>query len=189
MRTLEQIYYDSDKEDELNENTENLTKLQKDISEIKGKSLYNYTYQYYTGDELSMDVDINTCTHLGNERSGYEEFKQTFSGQIGYSGITSLRTLTQDNDVVGYITETKISTTPYVDAAQKLYNEALEETKRVLDVKDVVSFDYYIQENVYQWDYHREVDGYERGVNRLIELVEDYFENDTFAKFFNKVIH
>ena len=165
-----------------------IIKLRKDISEIKGKSLYNYSYQYWTGDETSMELDESTCNHMGKDRVGYEEFKQAFSGQIGYSDVTSLRTLEKDKEIVGYITETKKSMSPHVDAARKIYDEVIEETKRILEVKDEEAFLYYVQENIYRWDFHREIDGYERGVDSLIELVEDYFENEDFKKFFDKVI-
>ncbi len=165
-----------------------LENIKKDINNIRKKTIYNYKYEYWMGNEKNLTNDNHKNKIYGEDRKGYEQFKNDFKGDIGYGGYISFRGLEKDGELVGCILERKISNNPHVDAAKGLYDQALQETIDILDVKDKISFDYYVREHILEMGYSNSVDNYSRAVERLIELVENFNEDPEFKTYINKII-
>ena len=173
----------------------------KDIQSIRKDNIYNYCYKYWTGDENGMRLDVHMNNKYGQDRKGYEQYKNdsvvlpdgTLSepGQIdvSYSGVTSLRTVTdrKTNKVIGYITETKLSDNPARDEAKIIFGKQLQAVMNHLEVHDVQSFMYYINQNMPQMDFRNSVDTYLNKVRYLLELVKDYNDDEEFREFIDKI--
>jgi len=174
----------------------------KDIQNIRKDNIYNYEYKYWTGTKNRMYLDETLNDMYGQDRKGYEQYKNdsivlpdgTLSepGQIdvSYSGVTSLRTVTdrKTNKVIGYITETKLSDNPARDEAKIIFGKQLQAVMNHLEVHDVQSFMYYINQNMPQSDFRDTVDTYLSQVRYLLELVNDYKEDEEFREFIDKII-
>jgi hypothetical protein len=167
--------------------------LQK-VSSVNKELIYNYDYIYYDLDGTSLTLNEENNNKYGTSRKGYESFRSDSSGllSVGYSGVTSLREVytTDSLDLVGYITETKRATKPYIKEASDIYDDALQEFIRLLEVKDLESLDFYIQEeNPYDFMSKDRVNEQTRSVRFLLEIIEKYDDDENFKKFFNKIIH
>jgi len=149
-----------------------------------------------------MTLDKVDCVMYGKDREGYERYKnepsilpdgtKTEPGQIDlqHSGVISLRTKTdrKTGKVIGYITEEKLSLTPQRDEAEKYYQEALTETKKILKVEDDVAFEYYVKEHIYQLSIRDSVQNYTQSIENLVELISDFEEDEEFRHYFTKII-
>lgn len=180
--------------EEINEAVTNIKKYYKKISELDKKLIYNYDYTYYDLMGETLVPNENWNEKYGSTRKGYELFSKDNSGLfgVGYSGQVSLRELyLRDSlELVGYITEAKKPIRPYLKEAADLYEETLNYFKEVLEVEDEDSFKYYIEENGPGYDLYNK-DRVQTEVNKigyLVELMEQYFEDEKFKKFFDKII-
>ena len=156
------------------------------IAKTRKETIYNYKYTYF--DPIEKDERYSKI--YGESRKGYEDYCRDNNVQVSYSGIVSYREVIdrRTKDVIKVILEEKLSTTPQTDAAEEIYNEALQEAKKILKVEDEESFMYYVESNVYFFDYRREVDGYINAINKLENIIEEYNEDEDFKKFFDKII-
>lgn len=160
-----------------------------EIRNINKDFSYNYSYEYFIKTDNGMEREEQLCEMLGQSRAGYDTYRKYKPDvRVSYGGVTSLRNITKDGVVVGYITETKLSENPHVEACKKLYDEALEYVTKELKVQDLENFTYYVQQNVSQWNFTREADTYRNGVDNILQLLEDYQEDEEFKKYFDKVI-
>ena len=173
-----------------------------EVRKVDKKTICNYTYRYWKGDENHMILDRGLNEDLGESREGYERYKQRCTllpdgtmadpGQVdvSYSGITSLRTLTDryTDTVIGYITEEKLSITPQRDEAENLYKEALVETKKILKVEDNTAFEYYVNENIHQISMRDSVQNYTQSIENLIEMINNYNLDEEFQHYLTKIV-
>jgi len=173
---------------------ENLREYNSKIKKLDKQLIYNYDYTYYNlvGEDIVPNEDFNE--KYGSTRKGYELFGKDNSNLlgVGYSGLVSLREVyVRDTlDLVGYITEAKRPMRPYLKEAEDLYESTLEDFKVALNVKDEESFKYYINENGPGYDLYNKdrVQNESRKIGYLVDLMEQYFEDDDFKKFFDKII-
>jgi len=164
------------------------------IKKIRKELIYNYDYSYYDTNligtkEHSLIPNEEFNEKYGSTRRGYELFKMDYDYKIGYSGIHSLREVTLNNDLIGYIVESKRPSTPYIKEANDIYDEILYEFKKILDVQDEKSLEYYLNENEPHYDFNKDsANLYTQKTEYLLELITEYYEDDDFKNFFNKII-
>lgn len=152
-------------------------------------TVYNYEYEYWQkSGEFIINKDVDRCEKYGTSRKGYENFKNEVNCSIGYGGVTSLREIIEDKEVTGYVIEKKLSNTPYIDEARKIYEDQLQEMINFLKVKDEKSFLYYIEDHFFDPIISGNVIDYKQGAISLNEVLEEYEENEDFRKYFNKII-
>jgi len=181
----------------------NFLDIKTEMKNLRKETIYNYKYLYYDGDETSMTLNTEMCEKYGNDRPGYERFKNepsvvngstTQPGEvdIAYGGYVSVRALTHrgTKKVFGYITEEKLSYSPHRDKARELYDEALKSIKNVLGVRDEKSFQFYLDDKI-SFDYMSSRDGvddYDNAFDRLQEIVLEYNDDEEFKAFLDKII-
>lgn len=168
----------------MNENTE------LDISVLKylltgaeanrKEAIYDYTYSYIK--EIIFDDVANE--HYGNTRTGYEKFNSN-EKSVSYSGENSLRTVTVDSEIVGYVLETKRKVNEPLLDMKKSYDDAKEEVLRLLEVKDREAFLYWLDERYYVDPF--QANSYTSGIKDLIMLVADYQEDEDLRKLIDKI--
>jgi hypothetical protein len=168
----------------------NLNKYKEKLKKIKQKNLVNYEYEYWSGNDYKMEKNDMANIVYGNTREGYEKYKRENPDSCIDYADTSLRKVIDkvSNKTIGYITEKKLSSNPYIDEVEKIYKDALEYTKKHLKVEDEDSFMYYVLNNIEIQDFRRELDNFVTQINRLDELIYKYETDEEFKRFFNKII-
>ena len=161
-------------------------------SKINKELIYNYDYAYYDLIEDSIVPNEKLNEKYGNSRKGYELFgKDNNEYGVGYSGQVSLRELylRGTNEVVGYITETKKPSRPFIQEAESLYEEAFNKLVELLDVKDEENLNYYINDNnSFDFLSKDRANEFTSKIYFLIETLEQYNNDEEFRKFFDKII-
>jgi len=175
-----------------------LKDLLKELQELRNETIYIFDYKYYNlkisphGDILVPDEESNE--KFGNSRKGYELFKREHQEElsIGYSGEISLREvyIRATNEVIGYVQEKKKSTRPYVEKAQEVYEEIYNNVIKELGVKDVETFNYFIERDGPGYDLFEKdpIMRKKSEASYIIELVQNYNECDEFRKYLDKII-
>lgn len=162
----------------------------KEIRNISKDFAYNYEYKYYFGNENRMEIDEELQKKLGTGRKGYDIYRQNDSSiKVSISGVTSLRTVTQNDEIIGYITERQLSGSPKRDKTEAIYKKYIAALIEELNVQDLETFDYYINSNILTLD---SVNGYDSmytmACERLDEFVDDYKYDEEFKKFIDKIV-
>lgn len=182
---------------DIKETMEILKEKLKVVKEIDRKTVYNYKYKYWNVTENGMELDVKAANTYGEDRDSYEKYKTDIrEGRTGViiddSGKVSLRAVIDTNtkETIGYVTEEKLSNKPYVDNVKEIYETALEDVKEFLGVQDIDSFLYYINHNIASFDFYgtSETLSYERSLEGLIELIEEYDYDEEYKKYIDKVI-
>lgn len=182
----------------MSDNKTLVKKLLKDLQGLSNKTIYNYDYKYYDlkmssqGDILVPNEDANE--KFGNSRKGYELFKKEHREDlsIGYSGEISLRDvyIRDTNEVIGYVQEKKKSMRPYVEKAQEIYEEIYNNIVKELCVKDINTFNYFIEKDGPGYDLFEKdpIILIKSKASYLIELLENYNDDEDFREFLDKII-
>jgi len=145
----------------------------------KLEAIYNKEYRYIK--EIIWDDELNST--LGSTRKGYEKFDK---GLVSYSGEVSLRTVTKEGNIVGYITETNLTSNVKSSMFREFYQMAKEETYRILDVKDKESFDYWLEDSGKGISFEG-FNHYINGIKSLENVIEEYIEDEDFRRFLDKI--
>ena len=181
-----------------NEKLGELENLQAELKAIKKELIYNYNYSYFDTNiagskEGAIVPNENLNEKFGPSRKGYELFRNEFDElRVGYGGVVSLReiTLRDSDELVGYVVEEKQPTRPYIQQADDIYDDVLFGFKELLEVKDEESLDFYINENGPGYDLHEKdnVSLQARKVAFLMDIIHEYNEDESFMRFFDKII-
>jgi len=145
----------------------------------KLEAIYNKEYRYIK--EIIWDDELNKT--LGNTRGGYEKYNK---GYVSFSGETSLRTVTKDKEIIGYITETNLTSNVKWSLFREFYVLAKKETYKILEVKDIETFDYWLENSGNSLD-NRDYNSYIMAIDSLESIINDYKEDKTFRKFIDKI--
>jgi len=161
----------------------------KELQLIYKDTLKNYEYKYYNKTSMGMELNEDANTYFGNNRAGYEYFKQENPDSTVDYANTSLRTVydSVSKKITGYITEKTLSCTPQKDEARKIFNLQLQEVINYLDVKDEAAFMFYINAEMESSDFNTSVDYYKSKVSYLVDLIQEYNEDEEFRYFINKI--
>lgn len=148
------------------------------------ESIYNKEYKYIK--EIIWDEEKNN--KYGNTRKGYDSYKQEIEGTASYSGEIELRVTKKDGQIVGYFTETKLSSNEHLNLIFVQYQLALEKTKEILKVKDKNSFMYWLTNE------RPPFGGFKMGTNEIVgaiqnleSIIRDYNEDEEFKRYLDKI--
>jgi succinate dehydrogenase flavin-adding protein (antitoxin of CptAB toxin-antitoxin module) len=175
----------------------NIKIIKNKVQDINKELIYNYDYYYYDTNiagykkgEIIPNNNLNK--KFGSSRRGYEMFKEEHDElSVGHSGETSIREIytRKTKDLVGYIMETKKVTRPYLDEADSLHDEAILEFKNLLGVTDDKALEFYLNENNTNDFFNKDrVNNQLTRINRLIKILDEYYNNNEFKHFFDKII-
>jgi hypothetical protein len=156
---------------------------------IHKDTLQNYEYVYYNKTPNGMEYNNDVNEYFGNTREGYEKFRQENPDSFVDYATTSLRPV-RDNvtkNVIGYITEKTLSCTPMRDEAKKLYKLQLQEVIDYLEVKDINSFMFYVDTNSENGSFGNDTSLYISKISYLVDLIEEYEEDEEFKSFIDKI--
>jgi hypothetical protein len=161
----------------------------KEIQAIRKDSLNNYEYTYFNKTNNGMEYSVDVNRYFGTDRAGYEKFKQENPDSYVDHPTTSLRSVVDriSGKTVGFITEKTLSSTPMRDEAKRLFDLQLEEVIRYLEVKDLDSFMYYIDEKTTTFDFNDSVEIYRNKLSSLIDIIDEYENDEEFRKYLNKI--
>jgi len=151
-------------------------------------SIYNTKYRYVK--EIVYDTEAEE--KYGTSRAGYDEWKNTKkynqTTSLGYSGVTSIRTLSdyKTGETLGYILETKETTNDSLTKMLNILEKAEEEFYKILDVTAFDTFNFWFQD---QYDTMRnlEANSIISRIERLEGIINDYNEDEEFRNFINKI--
>lgn len=161
-----------------------LGKFLEETKQYRIPSIYNYEYRYIK--EIIWDTEKQEL--YGSERAGYEKYKQdNLRTNVSFSCVHSLRTCTLDNEIQGYIVESKKSTNENFNELYNIYNKARTELYTILDVKDKESFDYYIDEHVITSEFNLSENSIISRIKTLEKLIKEYNEDEYFKKVLDKI--
>lgn len=154
-----------------------------DIENNRIEAIYNYEYQYFK----SMIPDTEAQLKYGNERSGYEKYKQEHIGMdIGHSREQSLRIVSKDGVIEGYIVETKRTVNTKLGILSDAYNNARAKFAEILGCTDTKMLFYWLDENI-SISYN-EANSYMYAVRKLDSLLNDYYNDEDFKEFIDRLI-
>jgi len=158
-------------------------------SHYRNNASYNKEYKYIK--EIIWDNEAQE--KFGNTRDGYEKFRndESYPGGISYSGEIDLRIRTdvETGDVLGYLTESKKTMNDDFEHMIKQFEDAKAKTFEILGVKDVETFNFWLEE------YAGGIFGFSRsGANETIIAIEtlesiiiEYDKSKKFKKFIDKI--
>jgi hypothetical protein len=137
-----------------------------------------------------MTEDYNPVTpNITNDpstRLGFEEYKQTLpkNWKLEHSGVISLRTITENGVIVGYVKETKLTTNSKWERYHKLYDKAYDTFKSMLGVVDHTTFDYWFYDK-----YSRpfEINSFIPAINNFKKFTSIYNTDEDFKIFVDKI--
>lgn len=155
-------------------------------SVIKSNS-YNYHYEYYKKTPNGMVLDIPLNHQYGSTRDGYDSWKKDNKElTASYSGMTSVRTVTDRTGYVdGYIFETKLPDRTWHTELKEKYDAAFLEICKLLEVKDIESFGYFVENDVeLSKDYSTSI---MNKLRHIIDVFERYEYDDDFRKLVDKI--
>ena len=159
----------------------NIQKLSNKANKMTRSNNYTYTYNYYKID----DEKLVPFLKKDDTREGYEDFKKDY--HIGISGETSLRTIHDEGELIGYVAETKEDLFPDETEIKKMYAEAFEIFIETFKVKNIDSFNFYIDEH---YEHHGGVSimsYYRHKISILAEIEDKILSDKDFKKFFKKI--
>lgn len=162
----------------------------KEIREISKKNALDYRYKYYELEGESL-VPSKKCEVFGEDRKGFEKFKQTNNDSyVDVSGKISLRRVVDivSNKTIGYVSEEKIPGEGSVSKARDIYEQAYNDVCESLGVQDNQSFAFYVSQNSPTFDFRESIEEYIQKVRWLNELVNDYKDDVEFRHFLDKII-
>jgi len=142
----------------------------------------SYIYEYFSKDEaLNSYKDNYRQTKYGSSREGFEQFKKE-GLNIAYPGEVSYREYNG-----GFVLEKKIQKSNKLTMdSKKLYEDFYKEVVEKLNVKDEVSFKFYIEEipilEMSSFQY------YKGKAEALNEILSKYEKDKDYKKFLDKVI-
>ena len=121
----------------------------KKASEIERENAYNYKYTYWATTPNGMILDTEKNHKYGSTRDGYECWKNEAPREytVSYGGVVSLRSVhdrSQDNLIVAYITEEKLSDNSWLKEFEVIADECFIKLCELLEVKDIENFKYFI---------------------------------------------
>lgn len=161
-----------------------LSKFIEKCQEHRIESIHNNEYKYIK--EIIWDTvaqEKYDCT-----RKGYDEYRKNNAVRVSHSGKVSLREITIDDEVVGYITETKRNNNPDYNIIYSQYELAKKELFKILDVKDIDNFNYWLMEEVSNHS------GYGSCENTIIssikcleKIIISYNKDSSFKKYIDKI--
>jgi|SaaInl8_200m_RNA_FD_contig_81_619839_length_10764_multi_4_in_0_out_0_8 hypothetical protein len=149
------------------------------------EAIYNTDYRYIK--EIIYDTEAEE--RYGRSRAGYEQYGLENPGSMSFSGEIDLRIRTDiDGNVLGCMTETKRTNNDNFTHMVKQYDDAKAELIKLLDVKDIENFNYWLEEAAPFRVSTR------MGANETISAIEDleliyetYNEDEDFKKFLDKI--
>ena len=147
------------------------------------EAIYNYEYRYIK--EIIYDDEFNE--KFGSTREGYENWKKEKTpGGISFSGEVSLRTVTDKDKIIGYVSESKRrENTSYMEM-KKQFEEAYSKMCEIINVKDKSSFDYWFESSGYKHNI-TEANKFILAIEKLEELIFIYDNNSKFKKLIDKI--
>ena len=163
----------------------------KEIEKISKEDAWNYEYDYFTIDGENLIKNSQVAEYFGKSREGFEKYREENpDSRISYSGEISLRAVfDRENDkVIGYITEKKIKNPKYLEKAKRLYEKQKEEVIKCLNIADIKNFNYYLDIYLVDFDFNTNINTYARKISKLLDLVENYENDDDFKDFFDKIV-
>lgn len=172
------------------EPTNEIDWFQKKANKIEYDNIYNYKYTYWVATPNGMRLDDERNHKYGDNRDGYETWqKEEPQGWIAsYSGVTSLRTITDrnnDNRVVGYITEEKLSDEPWKKEIVNLVHDCFERLCEELEVKDRGNFEYFVFNDLgFEKDYKLEL---RTKLDKMVHVYNEYQEDEEYRAFVDKI--
>lgn len=148
--------------------------LLKQADTLKYQKIYNYNYTYYVKTLHGMRDDIESNHKYGNTREGYESWQNDNSRcTMSYSGVTTVRTITENNEITGYMFEEKLPNSPWLEKMDVLLEEAWKSFCSELEIVDEESMQYFLFNDTFS-DYRD--DGADRitKFNILLNCIEKY---------------
>ena len=161
--------------------------LKKYLEECKihrKESIYNKEYRYIK--EIIWDDELQA--KFGKTREGYDKYKNDYSikGHVAYGGFNDLREITDDNKIIGYLLETKKSNNESYTELIKILNNAKQATINLLNIKDLVAFDYYLDTRGF--NYYNSTNELIGKIEKLEEIIDDYNNEEDFKLYLDKII-
>lgn len=163
-------------------NSDFLDKYLKDLESHRTEAIYNYSYKYIK--EIIWDDEKNE--KYGDSRLGYDKFRKDVRTSVSYSGVTSLREITIDNGIVGYISETKNQINYPLLEISEIWKSAREEFIRELGATDTRAIDFWLDDKIYI-DY-TEANSYRSAIMELKDIIKDYNYDEDFRFFIDKLV-
>jgi len=151
-------------------------------------SIYNTKYRYVK--EIIYDTAAEE--KYGTSRAGYDEWKNTKkydqSTSLGYSGVTSVRTLSdyKTGEALEYILETKETTNDSLTKMLNILEKAEEEFYKILKVTSFDTFNFWFSDQ-YDMMGRLEANGIISRIEKLESIIRDYNEDEEFRDFINKI--
>lgn len=162
----------------------------KKASEIERKNAYNYKYTYWAATPNGMVLDTEKNHKYGSTRDGYECWKNEVAREynVSYGGVVSLRSVhdrTQDNLIVAYITEEKLSDNSWLKEFEDIADECFIKLCEILEVKDIENFKFFIFSDLGLFKdskmyIHAKLD-------KMYELYEEYQFDEEFKALVDKI--
>lgn len=116
---------------------------------LKYEKIYNYKYSYFTKTPNGMREDTEANHKYGEDREGYEDWKSDNPNlDMSYSGVTTVRTITTNKEVVGYMFEEKLPNTPWLEKIDGLLSEAWISFCIELNIVDEPAMEYFLFDGI-----------------------------------------
>ena len=162
----------------------------KKASEIEKSSANNYKYTYWTTTPNGMILDTEKNHKYGSTRDGYECWKSEAPREysVSYGGVVSLRSVhdrKQDDLIVAYITEEKLSDRPWLKEVESIADECFIKLCELLEVKDIENFKFFIFSDLGLFkDYKMQM---RAKLDKMHEVYEDYQFDDEYKALVDKI--
>ena len=174
--------------------------LMAEADAIKYEHIQNYKYTYFIKTKHGLREDDYLNHTYGDERGGYEDWQQSDDSKnltTSYSGVTSVRDIYRrdNNEVVGYIFEEKLSDNIWLDELEEKYKAAWTLFCELMEVKDTEMIEYILFKDMHHEyrDLGKDTMDKFNILNKVLykfdEHHEDYNDEETaqYRKYFDKL--
>lgn len=147
------------------------------------EAIYDTEYRYIK--EIVYDEEKQS--RYGSSREGYERYKRDMEGYASYSGELDLRVQkSREGEVLGYFTESKLTSNESYKIMMQQYDMALSETKKILGVNDDEAFMFWL-ETEFSWGFRNGANEIISGIEKLEGIIARYESDHDFKRFIDKV--
>ena len=163
----------------------------KKASEIeRRKNAYNYKYTYWAATPNGMVLDTEKNHKYGSTRDGYECWKNEAPREynVSHGGAVSLRSVhdrTQDNLIVAYITEEKLSDNSWLKEFEVIADECFIKLCELLEVKDIENFKFFIFSDLGLFKDSKM--HMQAKLDKMYELYEEYQFDEDYKALIDKI--
>lgn len=160
----------------------------KRADEIRFNNRQNFQYEYWIKTPNGFRSDDTLNHRYGDGRAGYEQWKIDNSDLVASAEQINLRPIRERKDydnIVGYITETKLSDSGWHSEIVQLSDDCFEELCKELEVVDVETFKYFVFTDTR--GYENIDDELNAKLYAMVSVFDDYHNDQEFKKLVDKI--